>query len=105
MFKIVQIINLFDKIRLMNVNLTGLLGKFLIQVGEVFNNNLIEVNDFEIVSKPRLDRFYETKTSVVAYRRKLDKMAFLTFSLLIELSLGLFNWVNPIKSDINLLKL
>jgi hypothetical protein len=104
-FKVIQIINLFDKLRLMNIRLNGLLGKFLDSIAEMFNTNLIQKDDYHLTAKPRTDRFQETKTQVIAYRRKVDKMVFLTFGLLIDLFIVIWNWKSPLRSDMPLTKL
>jgi hypothetical protein len=59
-FKVLQIINLFDKLRLLNIRMDGLIGKFLESLSRLFENSLIEKDDYHIVAKPRGDRFYQT---------------------------------------------
>lgn len=101
-FKVIQIITLFEKLRLMNIRLNGLLGKFLDSIAEMFNTNLIEKDDYHIIAKPRSDKFMETNTQVAAYRRKLDKMAILTIALIMDVSIIIFNFISPIKSTASL---
>jgi hypothetical protein len=55
LFKVIQIINFFEKLRLVNVNHRGLLGKFLRSVGKLFENNFFGLGgkkDYNEVTKP-----------------------------------------------------
>lgn len=92
MVKAIQIIVLFDKLRLVNVNFEdGLLGYFLKKVFSAFDSNLIHVDDYTTTAKPGHNKFSELKVQVIAYRRKTDKFAIFTLNIFVELVLY-FRW-------------
>jgi hypothetical protein len=70
-FRSIQIISLFEKIRQINVDLSGsLLGYFLDQVSSLFDNEFLKKHDYEVVARPNYNKFYKSRISVLAYRRK-----------------------------------
>jgi hypothetical protein len=97
-FKVIQIVNLFDKLRLLNITFKGLLGKFLDQISEIFNVSLISKDDYFEITNPRFNKFYITDTSVVALRKKIDKMIFLTITMLMDIAVRIYNHVKPLRA-------
>lgn len=88
LIKAIQIIVLFDKLRLVNVNFKGgLLGYFLEKVYSAFDSNMVKTNDYIHTARPGDNKFKELKVQVIAYRRKVDKFIIFTLNIIVELAL------------------
>ena len=79
MLKGIQFILVFDKLRLIKVNLDGLLGRFMKAVYEAFQFNFIEKDDFHETTNMGENKLSQQRIQAIAYRRKLDK--YLIYSL------------------------
>ena len=95
MLKAIQFILLFDKLRLINVELGSILGGFMEMVYEAFKSNLVEKDDFEQVAKIGHNQLFKQEVPVIAYRKKLDKMVMMSvcailsvFSLILRLTVS-----------------
>jgi hypothetical protein len=55
--KAIQIIVLFDKLRLINVRFDGLLGYFLEKIFQAFDSNIISKDDYVQTAKPAWNKF------------------------------------------------
>lgn len=90
--KAIQIIVLFDKLRLVNVNFDGgLLGYFLEKVFSAFEENFIKTDDYITTARIGHNKMYERKVQVIAYRRKVDKFIIFTLNIFVELIL-IYRW-------------
>lgn len=96
-FKVIQIVNLFDKLRLLNIDLSGTLGKFLDIISSLFSTNFFGKDDYQQSTNPSKNKFYDTKTSAISYRNKIDKYVLLTLAMLIDMAVYLFNFLKPLK--------
>lgn len=55
--KAIQIIVLFDKLRLINVKFDGLIGYFLEKVFKAFDSNIVSKDDYVLTAKPTFNKF------------------------------------------------
>ena len=84
-FKIIQIVNLFDKLRVMNVYADNPFGEFIRFLSQLFDLNFIQKNDYFEVSKPSYNQFYKTEISVVLDRKKPEKVVMMVIALVLWL--------------------
>ena len=72
-FKIIQLITIFDKLRFMNVTIKNSFGEFIEYIGDLFGVGLIRRDDYHLASVSQSNRFGMFEFSVIAYRTKTDK--------------------------------
>ena len=72
-FKIIQLITIFDKLRFMNVTIKSSFGEFIEYIGELFDIGLIQRDDYHLASVSNYNSFERFRLSVISYRTKTDK--------------------------------
>lgn len=84
-FKIIQIVLFFDKLRLINIKLTNKTGTLLKIFNDLFSADLIESQDYFKVTKTSKNEFQRGDVTVIVYRRKVDKIVVMILSLVLLL--------------------
>ena len=84
-FKIIQIITIFDKLRFINVDIKNSFGDFIRFIGDLFKVGLIQSDDYHIASVPKYNKFEKLDYSVISYRNKPDKILFLFAGIILNI--------------------
>ena len=73
-FKVIQLITIFDKLRFMNVKIKNSFGDFIEFIGRLFEVKFINKEDYHEASIIKQNKFKTANFSVIAYRTKPDKI-------------------------------
>ena len=84
-FKIIQLITIFDKLRFMNVRIENSFGDFIHFIGQLFQVNFIQRDDYHTVSIVKYNKFETGKLSVIAYRKKPDKLILFSAAIILNM--------------------
>ena len=84
-FRIIQLITVFDKLRFMNIDIKNSFGDFIRYIGGLFQVRFIQRNDYHRASVPKFNRFWEMNYSVIAYRNKPDAFLLFFAGIIIEI--------------------
>ena len=84
-FKIIQLITIFDKLRFMNVRIENSFGDFIHFIGELFEFNFIQRDDYHTASIVKYNKFETGKLSVIAYRKKPDQLILFSIAIILNL--------------------
>lgn len=95
-FKVIQIVLIFDKLRLLNVEIqASKTGELLSILNNLFDRSIITKDDFLKTSKTKFNEISRSKVSVISYRRILDKI----FMMLASLVAGLWGKIHLRKFE------
>ena len=83
-FKIIQLITIFDKLRFINVEIKNSFGDFIRYIGELFKMEFLQKDDYHLASFAKHNKFNRFDYSVIAYRNSPAKILFFTAALLLE---------------------
>ena len=84
-FKVIQLITLFDKLRFINVKIKNSFGDFIEHIGKLFEVNSVYTDDYHLAAVSKYNRFERADYSVIAYRMKPDSIIIFSITLILEM--------------------
>ena len=94
-FKVIQLVTIFDKLRFMNVIIKNSFGEFIEYIGELFKVGIIDRDDFHLASVHKNNSFERLELFVIAYRTKTDRFIMFCAAVVMRIVIGCF--MNSLK--------
>ena len=95
-FKVIQLITLFDKLRFMNVKIKNSFGDFIEFVGMLFGVNSVYSADYHLAAISKSSKFERADYSTIAYRMKPDKIVMFLIMVILEITIACI--INSLKN-------
>lgn len=106
LYKVIQFVNFFDKLRMINTRMKNRLGEFMEIMSRMFENSFLTKDDAQVVDKPYFNMFSRLNVSSVAFRRKPFKLIMLGIAIALGIIRVLYlRRIPQIKSLVRLEKI